>query len=72
VKDGRAVCFSLSATSRYAIMIYSNPATWVHPMFLHQREPLAPEERDARLGDSLPERRCLEARAQRLTGSTDG
>lgn len=36
---------------RYVIMIYSNPATWVHPMFLHQHEPLAPEERAVRLGE---------------------
>ena len=36
---------------RYLIMIYSNPATWVHPMFLHQREPLAPEERAAQLNE---------------------
>jgi hypothetical protein len=36
---------------KYVIMIYSNPATWVHPMFLHQREPLALEERDAQLGE---------------------
>ena len=36
---------------RYVIMIYSNPATWVHPMFLHQQEPLAPEERAAQLDE---------------------
>jgi hypothetical protein len=36
---------------RYVIMIYSNPATWEHPMFLHQQEQLAPEERDAQLAD---------------------
>src|SRR5215218_2433726 len=36
---------------RYVIMIYSNPATWVHPMFLHQHEPLAPEERAAQLNE---------------------
>ncbi|MEV8513830.1 YciI family protein [Dactylosporangium sp. NPDC051484] len=36
---------------RYVIMIYSNPATWVHPMFLHQHEPLAPEERAAQLDE---------------------
>jgi hypothetical protein len=36
---------------RYVIMVYSNPATWVHPMFLHQHEPLAPEERDARVSE---------------------
>jgi hypothetical protein len=36
---------------KYVIMIYSNPATWVHPVFLHQREPLEPAERDARLSE---------------------
>lgn len=36
---------------RYVIMIYSNPATWVHPMFLHQHTPLAPEERAARISE---------------------
>jgi hypothetical protein len=33
------------------MMIYSNPATWEHPMFLHQREPLAPEVRAAQLDE---------------------
>jgi hypothetical protein len=32
---------------KYLLLIYSNPVTWEHPMFLHQREPLSPEERDA-------------------------
>lgn len=36
---------------RYVIMIYSNPATWVHPMFLHQHEQLGPEERAAQLDE---------------------
>jgi hypothetical protein len=36
---------------RYVILIYSNPATWVHPMFLHQEQPLAPEERAAQLSE---------------------
>jgi hypothetical protein len=36
---------------RYVIMIYSSPATWVHPMFLHQHEPLTPEQREARVGE---------------------
>src|SRR2546426_227868 len=36
---------------RYVVMIYSNPATWVHPMFLHQHEQLAPEEADLRMGE---------------------
>jgi hypothetical protein len=36
---------------KYVLMIYSNPATWEHPMFLHQQEQLAPEERDAQLAD---------------------
>jgi hypothetical protein len=34
---------------KYVLMIYSNPVTWEHPMFLHQGEPLSAEERDARL-----------------------
>jgi hypothetical protein len=34
---------------KYMIMIYSNPVTWAHPTFLHQREELTPQERDARL-----------------------
>lgn len=34
---------------KYLIMIYSNPATWEHPMFLHQHESLPPEERNAQL-----------------------
>jgi hypothetical protein len=34
---------------KYLIMIYSNPATWAHPTFLHQREQLAPDERAAQL-----------------------
>ncbi|MFL6161346.1 MAG: YciI family protein [Jatrophihabitantaceae bacterium] len=36
---------------RYVITIYSNPATWAHPMFLHQHEQLAPEERAAQLDE---------------------
>jgi hypothetical protein len=31
------------------IMIYSNPVTWAHPTFLHQREQLSPQERAAQL-----------------------
>lgn len=36
---------------RYVIMIYSNPATWVHPMFLHQHEELTPEQRQEQVGE---------------------
>jgi hypothetical protein len=36
---------------KYVIMIYSNPATWVHPMFLHQHDQLGPDERQARLDE---------------------
>jgi hypothetical protein len=36
---------------KYVVLIYSNPATWVHPMFLHQHEPLAPEEADRQMRD---------------------
>ncbi|MFD2024641.1 YciI family protein [Promicromonospora aerolata] len=32
------------------ILIYSNPQSWVHPMFLHQREQLSDAERQSRLG----------------------
>jgi hypothetical protein len=34
---------------RYVVLIYSNPATWVHPMFLHQHEQLDPEQRAAQI-----------------------
>jgi hypothetical protein len=34
---------------KYVLLVYSNPASWVHPMFLHQHETLSPEERDARM-----------------------
>ena len=34
---------------KYLIMIYSNPATWAHPMFLHQHEQPAPAERAAQI-----------------------
>jgi hypothetical protein len=34
---------------KYLIMIYSNPATWEHPTFLHQHESLPPAERTAQL-----------------------
>lgn len=34
---------------KYVVMIHSNPASWVHPMFLHQNEILEPEVREARL-----------------------
>lgn len=34
---------------KYMIMIYSNPVTWAHPTFLHQREQLTPAERAAQL-----------------------
>ena len=34
---------------KYVLMIYSNPASWEHPMFLHQAETLSEEERNARL-----------------------
>lgn len=30
---------------KYLIMIYSNPATWEHPMFLHQGDDLSEQER---------------------------
>lgn len=36
---------------KYLIMIYSNPVTWVHPMFLHQAEQPAPAERDAQIDE---------------------
>lgn len=35
---------------KYMILIYSNPQSWVHPMFLHQREQLSDAERQSRLG----------------------
>ena len=35
---------------KYMILIYSNPQSWVHPMFLHQREQLSDAERKSRLG----------------------
>ncbi|MEV8513828.1 YciI family protein [Dactylosporangium sp. NPDC051484] len=38
-------------TLKYVIMIYSNPATWVHPMFLHQHAQLTPAERAAQLDE---------------------
>jgi hypothetical protein len=34
---------------QYLIMIYSNRATWTHPMFLHQPEQLSPAERAAQV-----------------------
>lgn len=36
---------------KYVLLIYSNPANWVHPMFLHQPEPLSPDDRDARISE---------------------
>jgi hypothetical protein len=36
---------------KFAIMIYGNPATWVHPMFLHQHKPLAPADREAQINE---------------------
>jgi hypothetical protein len=36
---------------KYVILIYSNPASWTHPMFLHQRETLSQEEHDARMNE---------------------
>ncbi|WP_199430574.1 YciI family protein [Qaidamihabitans albus] len=32
---------------KYLILIYSNPRSWEHPMFLHQHDDLSPEEREA-------------------------
>lgn len=34
---------------KYVILIYSNPATWEHPLFLHQGETLSAVERDGRM-----------------------
>jgi hypothetical protein len=34
---------------KYLLLIYSNPESWEHPLFLHQHETLSPEEREARL-----------------------
>lgn len=34
---------------KYLLMIYSNPKTWAHPMFLHQDEQLSEQERATRL-----------------------
>ncbi|MEV0271247.1 MAG: YciI family protein [Hamadaea sp.] len=34
---------------KYVVLIHSNPASWVHPMFLHQHEPLEPEARETKL-----------------------
>ncbi|MFY1699794.1 MULTISPECIES: YciI family protein [unclassified Solwaraspora] len=36
---------------KYLVLIYSNPVNWEHPMFLHQQETLAPDERDAQLAE---------------------
>ncbi|WP_116045031.1 YciI family protein [Amycolatopsis palatopharyngis] len=36
---------------KYLLLIYSNPARWEHPMFLHQHETLPAEERDARMNE---------------------
>ena len=38
-------------TLKYMIMIYSNPVTWAHPMFLHQAEQPTPDERAAQIDD---------------------
>jgi hypothetical protein len=34
---------------KYLILIYSNPATWAQPPFLHQHDQLPPQERAGRL-----------------------
>lgn len=36
---------------KYVVLIYSNPASWTHPMFLHQRESLSQEEQDTRMNE---------------------
>ena len=36
---------------KYVLLIYSNPASWEHPMFLHQHEAISSEERDARMSE---------------------
>lgn len=36
---------------KYLLMIYSNPATWTHPMFLHQHDDLSDAERDGLIGE---------------------
>jgi hypothetical protein len=33
---------------KYVLLIYSNPETWAHPVFLHQREMLSDDERRSR------------------------
>ena len=34
---------------KYLILIYSNPATWAHPTFLHQQQELSPADRAAQV-----------------------
>lgn len=34
---------------KYMILIYSNPQSWVHPLFLHQREQLSEAQRQSRM-----------------------
>lgn len=36
---------------KYVVLIYSNPASWTHPMFLHQHETLSQEQQDARMNE---------------------
>ncbi|GAA1422371.1 YciI family protein [Catellatospora coxensis] len=36
---------------KYVVLIYNNPTTWQHPMFLQQSEPLSEQERAERTSE---------------------
>lgn len=36
---------------KFVALIYNNPVTWQHPMFLQQREPLSEQERATRIAE---------------------
>lgn len=41
---------------KYVALVYSNPATWAHPLYLHQDDQLTPDQRrelDNRFSDLL-------------------
>ena len=36
---------------KYLLLIYSNPTSWAHPVFMHQSEALSDDERNAMLAE---------------------
>jgi hypothetical protein len=51
--EGRSIeCrYRRERSVKYLMLIYANPAKWMHPVFMHRPEPLTQEELDGMMAD---------------------